>query len=76
MACSSPANIIPVGTIQQPTIDSWVEVNQVNRIAFVNPNGDLFTVDPDGEGLAQLTGALQAEGGPEGGIQSQSLRMN
>ena len=76
MACSSPANIIPVGTIQQPTIDSWVEVDQVNRIAFVNPNGDLFTVDPDGGGLAQLTGALQAEGGPEGGIQSQSLRMN
>ncbi|MCL0053394.1 hypothetical protein M1N45_00140 [Dehalococcoidia bacterium] len=76
MACSSPANIIRVGTIHQPTIESWVEVDQVNRIACVNPNGDLFTVDPDGGGLAQLTGALQAEGGSEGGIQSQSLRMN
>ena len=76
MACSSPANIIALGTIQQPTIDSWVEVDQVNRIACVNPNGDLFTVDTDGGGLAQLTGALHAEGGPEDGIQSQSLRMN
>ena len=72
MACSSPASTIRVGTIQQPTTDSEGELDQVNRIAYVSPNGDLFTVDPDGGGLAQLTGALQAEGG----IQSQPLRMN
>ena len=72
MACSSPARTIAVGTVQQPNTDSGGEVHQVNRIAYVNPNGDLFTVDPDGGGLVQLTGALQAEGG----IQSQPLRMN
>ena len=71
VACSSPARTIPVGTIQQPSTDSGGEVDQVNRIAYVSPNGDLFTVDPDGGGLVQLTGALQAEGGSEGGIQSQ-----
>ena len=76
MACSSPASTIRVGTIQQPTTDSEGEVDQVNRIAYVSPNGDVFTVDPDGGGLVQLTGALQAEGGSEGGIQSQPLRMN
>ena len=72
MACSSPARTIAVGTIQQPNTDSGGEVHQVNRIAYVNPNGDLVTVDPDGGGLAQLTGPLQAEGGPEGVIQPQS----
>lgn len=48
----------------------------MNRIAYVNLNGDLFTVDPDGSGLSQLTGGLQAGGGSEGGIQAQPLRMN
>ena len=53
----------------------------MNRIAYVSPNGNLFTVDPDGSGLSQLTGSLQAQNDiPEpssgGGIQAQSFQMN
>ena len=48
----------------------------MNRIAYVSPNGDLFTVDPDGGGLSQLTGGVQAGSSSEGSVQAQPLRMN
>ncbi|MBC8280645.1 MAG: PD40 domain-containing protein [Chloroflexi bacterium] len=33
----------------------------VNRIAYVSPGGSLFTVDPDGSGLSQLTGSTHPQ---------------
>ena len=64
-ACSSPASTIPVGTTQQPTTDSGGEVDQVNRIAYVSPNGDLFTVDPDGEALPNSPARSRPRAGPK-----------
>ena len=75
-ACSDSKTTTPVDQSGQPNVDTGEEVGQVNRIAYVSPNGDLFTVDPDGGGLSQLTGGLQAGGGSEGGVQAQPLRMN
>ena len=53
----------------------------MNRIAYVSPKGDLFTVDPDGSGLLQLTGGFHAQSDiPElshtGGVQVQPLQIN
>ena len=53
----------------------------MNRIAYVSPNGNLFTVDPYGSGLTLLTGSLQAqsdipEQSPGGGFQTQPFQMN
>ncbi|PKB71785.1 MAG: hypothetical protein BZY87_03440 [SAR202 cluster bacterium Io17-Chloro-G6] len=48
----------------------------MDRIAYVNSNGDLFTVDPDGDGLSQLTGGFQVGTGTGGGGQAQPLRLN
>ena len=75
-ACSSPSGTAPVEPNQQPDSDVKGEVAQVNRIAYVSPNGDLFTVDPDGGGLSQLTGGIQAGSTSEGSVQAQPLRMN
>ena len=58
-ACSSPPGTAPVEPNQQPDSDVKGEVAQVNRIAYVSYNGDLFTVDPDGSGLSQLTVGIQ-----------------
>lgn len=48
----------------------------MDRIAYVSPNGDLFTIDPDGGGLSQLTGGFQVDQGREGDTQAQPLRLD
>lgn len=48
----------------------------MNRIAYVSPNGDLFTVNSDGGDLSQLTGGLRDGAELSGGVQAQPLRMN
>ena len=53
-----------------------VNPESVNRITYVNPNGDLFTISPDGTGAVQLTGALQAGERPRGGPLTQPLNLN
>lgn len=85
-ACGGGGNVTDVAPGLRPVTDVGREVDPVNRIAYVSPSGDLFTVDPDGSGLAQLTGGLQAEResgghgsleqGSEGSIQAQPLRLN
>ncbi len=80
-ACSSPADTTSMEPGQRPDTDIGEEIGQVNRIAYVSPSGDLFTVDPDGGGLSQLTGGFQAEQDParqgsQGGVQAQPLRLN
>lgn len=80
-ACSSSGTTVPLDTSHPSNVIARVEVGQVNRIAYVSPNGDLFTVDPGGERLSRLTGGLQADGGApgrvsQGGGLAQPLRMN
>jgi Tol biopolymer transport system component len=81
VSCSG-ATSVPTPTIaEQLDNKTGGEINQVNRIAYVSPNGNLFTVDPDGSGLSQLTGSLQAQSDiPEQsfgeGIQAQPFQMN
>ena len=80
-ACSSPPDTIGVELDQVPDRDIGEEIWKVNRIAYVSPNGDLFTVDPDGGDLMQLTGGARvspepAGQGSQGGVQAQPLRLN
>ncbi len=80
-ACSSSITPTPAVSSQRPNVENGGEVGLVNRIAYVSPNGDLFTVDPDGGRLSQLTGGLQAGSGPpgsvsQGSVQVKPLRMN
>jgi hypothetical protein len=53
-----------------------VNSESVNRITYVNPNGDLFTINPDGTAAVQLTGGLQAGERPQGGPLAQALNLN
>lgn len=76
VACVNPAMDTPVATSPAAGTKIRGDIGQVDRIAFVSPNGDLFTVDPDGGGLAQLTGGIQAGPGTGGGGQAQPLRLN
>lgn len=48
----------------------------VDRITYVGPNGDLFTVNPDGSGQLKLTGATQVDAGSAGAVMAQPLGMN
>ena len=45
----------------------------VDRIIYVSPQGDLFTVGPDGSGSQRLTGGTNLDAGPTGPFQAQSL---
>ena len=56
------------------TADSTIGVT-VNRIAFVNASGDLFTIKPDGSDARPLTGGVQAGTGPGGSIQARALNF-
>ena len=48
-------------------------VQIVNRIAFVSPEGDVFTIRPDGSSLLKLTGGVQMVSGSTGAILAQTL---
>ena len=81
VSCSGSTSVPTPTIVEQLDNKTGGEINQVNRIAYVSPNGNLFTVDPDGSGLAQLTGSLQAQSDiPEqssgGGIPAQPFQMN
>ncbi len=75
MACSTPDATDSELPTDQAAAGNGGEIDQVNRIAYVSPNRDLFTVAPDGNELSQLTGKLQADG-QQGGTQAQPLMMN
>ena len=76
MACNGSA----CGTTVAPDESSNAEIRGdstlMDRIVYVSSNGDLFTVDPDGDGLSQLTGGFQVGPGTGGGVQTQPLRLN
>ncbi|MDA0264690.1 MAG: hypothetical protein O3A93_08595 [Chloroflexi bacterium] len=76
LACSSPVSTKTVGPEDTPQLELKEEIAQVDRIAYVNANGDLITVDPDGGEPARLTGGLQAGQGSAGAIQGQPLNLN
>ena len=80
-ACSNAPGTAVLDPSQQPDTKIDREVGQVDRIAYVSPNGSLLTVNPDGGDLAQLTGGLQAEDampgfGSQGSVQAQPARVN
>ena len=75
MGCADGGSAADAGPDRLETAGAG-EIERVNRIAYVSPSGDLFTVDPDGTDLSQLTGGLQAGPGSEGGVQAQPLRLN
>ena len=76
VGCSGPASTSVIDSSQTLDIGIGEEIEQVDRIAYVSPNGDLFTVDPDGGNLAQLTGGFQPGQGSEGSVQAQALRLD
>jgi Tol biopolymer transport system component len=45
----------------------------VNRITYVSADGDVFTINPDGGSLLNLTGGVQALAGSSGAILAQPL---
>ncbi len=61
-----------------PILETSAEAGEdlVDRIAYVSPLGDLFTVGPDGNNQIQLTGGRQVGQGPEDAAQAQSLRLD
>ena len=81
IGCSRSPGTAVLEPSQQPDLEVDREVGQVDRIAYVSPNGDLFTVNQDGGDLAQLTGGLQANDampslGSQGSVQAQPARVN
>ena len=76
IGCTSVGDNTSVVPDPNADIQSGGNIVHVNRIAYVNSNGDLFTVDPDGNGLSQLTGGFQVGPGTGGGSQAQPLRLN
>ncbi len=48
----------------------------VDRIVYLNAGGDLFTIDPDGANLVNLTGGGQVQRGPQGRVMAQPLGFN
>ena len=48
----------------------------VNRIAFVNATGDLFTIGPEGNDIRPLTGGIKAGAGSAGTVMAQPLDLN
>lgn len=52
-----------------------VEV-MVDRIVYLSSAGDLFTIDPDGGNLINLTGGAQVRGGPQGRVMAQPVAFN
>ena len=51
----------------------------VDRIAYIGPYGDLFTVKPDGTEVRRLTGGgdrAEAGGGPAGAYRAQRLELS
>ena len=51
----------------------------VDRIAYIGPYGDLFTVKPDGTEVRRLTGGgdrAEAGGGPSGAYRAQRLELS
>ena len=57
---------------EPPSVETGVSVN---RIAFVNGIGELFTISPDGDDLRQLTGGIQTGVGSAGPVSAQPLDM-
>ena len=76
VACGSSAGNTADAPAQSAGDEIEGDMGQINRIAYVSPNGDLFTVDPDGGDLSQLTGGFQVDQDAGGGVQAQPLRLN
>ena len=49
---------------------------KLNRIAYISPEGQLFTISPDGSSPVQLTGAVRADSGSVSGMLAQPLDLS
>ena len=47
----------------------------LDRIAYINSNGDLLTINPDGTEIRALTSGVQANAGSTGGVMAQLLNL-
>ncbi len=78
-ACQGMAE--PTNPADQEDIDESaasagsVPEENVNRIAFVSPTGDLFTIKPDGTDSRRLTGGMQASAGAAGSLSARPLEL-
>ena len=48
----------------------------VDRIVYISGTGDVFSVDPDGENLVNLTGGARVNGGAQGRVMAQPLDLD
>ncbi len=76
IACTNSPGSTPNTSAQPENVENGEEIVQVDRIVYVSSNGNLFTMDPDGGGVAQLTGGFQVGQGTGGGAQAQPARLN
>jgi TolB protein len=74
LACQAvqPATTISEGDV----ISSEAAKLSVDRIAYVNSVGDLFTIKADGSQQQRLTGGTQVSSGPTGPFMAQGLDFN
>ena len=85
MTALPAAKAMPMPTATPPalpkTMPPTVESSpvSVDRIAYIGPYGDLFTVKPDGTEVRRLTGgssSASAAGGPDGSYLAQPLDLS
>ena len=76
LACNGTWGSTAVATTQPTDVAIEGDIGQVNRIAYVSSSGNLFTVDPDGGEVSQLTGGFHVDQGTGGGGLGQPLRTN
>ena len=76
-ACNGSSGASPEEQNQEGIVEeAKVEGSpSVNRVVYVNRDGDLYTVSPDGTDPVQLTGALRAGETPRGGPLAQGLNL-
>ena len=61
---------------EQTAIAATPVISMVNKIAYVGPNGDLFTIDPDGNDRMNLTGGAGVGSETPGGVLASTADFN
>ena len=80
LACQSSSATEPEpsggATAPSPTPVTGDKKVTVDRITYASPDGNLFTVNPDGSGQQKLTGTSQVEQGTAGRFLAQPIGKN
>lgn len=64
------------GADPEPSGSTTLVEAMVDRIVYVSSTGDVFSVDPDGENLVNLTGGARVNGGAQGRVMAQPLDLD